>query len=286
MDVDLLRDPGELLARVQPFLLADEARHNLALGILAFGRDHPDVYPELEGWIVRDGRRITGVAVRTPPYNLILARPTDDRALEALAGSISSELPGVVGAVPEVDVFAAAWTTLHDATAAVRFHQRIYALERLVPHRPTDGSLRLADANDRGLVITWMREFTAEALHDDDADPTRVERSVDARLDPASPGGIALWELGGEPVSLAAFGGPTPNGMRIGPVYTPPSHRGRGYGGAVTAAASALLLDRGVRFCFLYTDLANPTSNGIYMRIGYEPVCDSRELAFARRPAA
>ena len=46
-------------------------------------------------------------------------------------------------------------------------------------------------------------------------------------------------------------------------------------------AASCLVLDRGMRFCFLYTDLANPTSNGIYMRIGYEPVCDSRELAFS-----
>ena len=54
--------------------------------------------------------------------------------------------------------------------------------------------------------------------------------------------------------------------------------------GAVTAATSRLQLDRGRRFCFLYTDLANPTSNAIYLRIGYEPVCDSRELAFEPRP--
>ena len=81
-------------------------------------------------------------------------------------------------------------------------------------------------------------------------------------------------------MSLAGFGGPTPNGIRIGPVYTPPDLRGRGYGTAVTAEVSRLLLDRGHRFCFLYTDLANPTSNAIYMRIGYEPVCDSREVAF------
>ena len=86
---------------------------------------------------------------------------------------------------------------------------------------------------------------------------------------------------GSQPVSLACFGGPTPNGIRIGAVYTPPAHRGRGYGTAVTAAVSQLNLDRGRRFCFLYTDLANPTSNAIYQRIGYEPVCDSRELSFA-----
>ena len=76
------------------------------------------------------------------------------------------------------------------------------------------------------------------------------------------------------------FGGPTPNGIRIGPVYTPPELRGRGYASALTAQVSQLQLDRGKRFCFLYTDLANPTSNAIYRRIGYERVCDSRELAF------
>jgi predicted GNAT family acetyltransferase len=268
---------------MRPFLLAEEARHNLALGILGFARDHPQVYPELEGWIVRDGGRIAGVAVRTPPYNLVLARPLHDLALEALAASISSELPGVVGAVPEVDAFTERWAARHDVTATVRFEQRIYALERLLPARPTDGRFRLAGAKDRALVIGWTHDFAAEALHGDDGDAGRTERSVDARLDPASPGGIGLWEVDDGPVSLAAFGGPTPNGMRIGPVYTPPAHRGRGYGSAVTAAVSRLLLDRGVRFCFLYTDLANPTSNAIYVRIGYEPVCDSRELAFLPR---
>jgi GNAT superfamily N-acetyltransferase len=283
VQVDTLRDPRELLARARPFLLAAEARHNLALGLLAVAGDHPDVYPELEGWIVRDGQRITGVAVRTPPYNLVLARPVDDRVVDALVESIPSDLPGVVGARPEVDPFTTAWTSRHDVTAAVRFEQRIYALERLVPARPTVGRFRLAGSDDRGLAIEWTLEFTAEALHGDERDVGRVERSVDARLDPASPGGIGLWETDDGPVSLAAFGGPTPNGMRIGPVYTPRERRGRGYGTAVTAATSQLLLDRGVRFCFLYTDLANPTSNAIYMRIGYEPVCDSREIAFVAR---
>ena len=34
------------------------------------------------------------------------------------------------------------------------------------------------------------------------------------------------------------------------------------------------------RFCFLYTDLENPTSNRIYTAVGYEPVCDSIDYAF------
>ena len=42
----------------------------------------------------------------------------------------------------------------------------------------------------------------------------------------------------------------------------------------------------GRRFGFLFTDLANPTSNRIYQTIGYRPVADADEYRFARRPAA
>ena len=83
-----------------------------------------------------------------------------------------------------------------------------------------------------------------------------------------------------EPVSVTGFGGPTPNGSRIGPVYTPPARRGRGYASALVAAVSQARLDAGTRFCFLYTDLANPTSNRIYVALGYERDCDSVELDF------
>jgi predicted GNAT family acetyltransferase len=89
-----------------------------------------------------------------------------------------------------------------------------------------------------------------------------------------------LWEDGGAPVSLVGGGSRTPNGVRIGPVYTPPEQRGRGYASSLTAAVSQRLLDEGRRFCFLYTNLANPTSNRIYLTIGYRPVADALMVAF------
>ena len=101
---------------------------------------------------------------------------------------------------------------------------------------------------------------------------------VDARLKEGT-GGFLLWEDDGI-VSVAGWGAPTPNGVRIGPVYTPPEYRRRGYGSAVTAAVSAHQLAEGRRFCFLYTDLDNPTSNKIYTEIGYEPVCESIDYTF------
>jgi predicted GNAT family acetyltransferase len=67
---------------------------------------------------------------------------------------------------------------------------------------------------------------------------------------------------------------------RVAPVYTPPEHRGRGYGAAATAAVSRAALDAGTEELLLYTDLANPTSNRLYARLGYKPVEDSVALLF------
>ena len=83
---------------------------------------------------------------------------------------------------------------------------------------------------------------------------------------------------------MSSYGSKTPNGIRIGPVYTPPEQRGNGYATALVAEQSAWLLAGGRRFCFLYTDLANPTSNAIYERIGYERVADAAAYIFGRSP--
>jgi uncharacterized protein len=106
-----------------------------------------------------------------------------------------------------------------------------------------------------------------------------AEDTVEDYLTRGDDGGLYLWE-DGRPVSLAGCGSPTPNGGRIGPVFTPRAHRGRGYASALTAALTSLQLSSGRRFCFLFTNLANPTSNRIYQRIGYEPVSDVDEYRF------
>ena len=262
-------------------MLADEARHNLPLGILATARASPAVYPELVAWVVRAGGTTVGGALRTPPHNLILVRPSHDRVADTLAAAIDETLPGVVGALPEVEDFARAWGSRHPVTPVATFDQRIYRLEEVRPPTMPPGRMRLATPDDEDLVLERFQAFGEEVRHGprDVVDEDLLARAVRNRLRSAD-AGVALWEDEGEVVSLAGFGGPTGNGIRIGPVHTPRQSRGRGYGTAVTAELSRLMLDRGHRFCFLYTDLANPTSNSIYSRIGYEPVCDSREIAF------
>ena len=85
----------------------------------------------------------------------------------------------------------------------------------------------------------------------------------------------------GVPVSVAGLTRAVAGMVRVGPVYTPPELRGRGYAGAVTAAVSQAALEAGLREVVLYTDLANPTSNALYQRLGYRPVEDRVLFSFA-----
>ena len=72
----------------------------------------------------------------------------------------------------------------------------------------------------RGLVAGLRRRGAARA----GARPrARSSAAVDHRLG-ADGWGLVVWDDAGEPVSFAGFGGATPNGIRIGPVYTPPDH--------------------------------------------------------------
>jgi predicted GNAT family acetyltransferase len=275
-------DPSSFLADAAPFLLLDEARHNLLLGIARTLEQDPRSYPSYRFWLVEEDGRTVAAAMQTPPFNLIVSRAERGGAIAALAGALHEEgvaLPGVTAALPEVDEFAAAWEWRSGLERRPRMRQRIYSLERIRPVTGVRGRARPARAQDRPLLVSWVRAFVEESVGE--ASVRTPEETVDARLRDRI-GGFALWE-DEVPVSLAGWGGPTPNGIRIGPVYTPPERRRRGYASALTAAVSAEQLAAGRRFCFLYTDVANPTSNRIYSDIGYEPVCDSIDYAFEPR---
>ena len=267
-------DVAAFLAAAGPLLAVDEPRHNLIYGICSTLVDVPDAYPEARFWTVDDGDTV-GARLRTPPFNFAVARPLRKGVLAFAAERLRGvESPGVTGAVPEAEEFANAWS----GEPRLRMKQGIYAAREIRAPSDVPGATRLATLDDRDLLVEWLRAFEAEALPEE-APHFELEEVVERRVKREG-AGFALWEVDGRAVSLCGFGGRTPHGIRIGPVYTPPDLRGRGYGSAVTAAASKRLLAGGCDYCFLYTDLANPTSNRIYMNIGYEFVCDSADYAF------
>ena len=259
------------LAHAGEFLGAREAEHNLILGLTSRLRVAPLLYGEPAYFaVVEEGGQVVGATMRTPPHNLILSELDDFGAIGPLledARAKYGSLPGVVGPKEAVAQFAAAWP----AEARLEIAQRAFRADHVAAPIGVPGRMRDYERSDRELAARWMDAFAEEALPE--APPGTSEEFVDRREEDPD-GGIVFWEDDGVVVSMAGFGGRTPNGTRIGPVYTPPELRGRGYASALTAAVTQRLLDGGLGFCFLFTDLANPTSNSIYQRIGYEPVSD------------
>jgi uncharacterized protein len=273
----------DFLADAAPFLLRREAEHNLLFGICSAIRATPEVFaedPPRFHTVANGSGRILAVTLRTPPFNQVISQVADPEAVDALAEALAGDaLPGLL-APPEVCArFLVRWQELTGNTARLEVAERIFRLVRVIPPaRPASGSWRLAAPRDRSLVADWLVAFSAEALPEQPPIPS--PRETADRWIAGTYRLLYLWQDGDQIVSLVGAGGETPNGIRIGPVYTPPDARRRGYASALTAAASADQLARGRRFCFLFTDLANPTSNRIYQRIGYRPVCDVDDYTF------
>ena len=264
-------DADVFLERSQGFLMRDEAENVLMLG-LASGS------PEDALLLTVERKRELVMAALQSGQNLIVSRGNAS-AVEALVDHLTADgisLPGVTGPVEAAGRFSDLWCARTGQGARLHMSTRVYQITEVVlPERPS-GVFRQAAASDVSLLAKWN-----EAFH------------VETRLGVARPGKevvkgsvgegrMYVWE-DGAPVSMAGWAGRTPGGVRIGYVYTPPEYRGRGYASACVADLSQLLLDRGRRFCALFTDLANPVSNRIYARLGYKAVCDFAECNFMER---
>lgn len=261
--------PAAFLDAAREFLTAREALNNIFFGIAgdAVGGRYADGD---NLWLTAHaGDAVVGAAFQTPPWELALAHGSSREVVTALAREALSHRDDALDGLRVPAPYVSMLTTDDRAYARVEA-QGIYALTQVVAPDPVAGSMRAAVAADLPRVVEFARGFaedTGAVRSDGDALAARVEAVLRS-------GAFVVWELDGALVSMAASRGPTPNGIRISWVYTPPELRGRGYASAVVAALSQRELDAGRRFCFLFTDLANPTSNKIYQRVGYRQVGD------------
>ncbi len=263
-------------------LYVGEARNSLLLGIalrLLDGHRYGDEAPFLA--CVEDSERLRAIAVRTPPHNLLLAAEEGEGRLDALRpvadhlADRCTALPGVHGRVDVANAFAALWEKETGAISRTGMEQRLYRLTEVTQPKSVGGRSRWAASTDAVHLTDWAGAFIGEAVPNDPKSDVEamVERAIEAQS-------LLVWE-DGDLVSMCARSRPTPHGASIGLVYTPPALRGRGYASACVADLSQRILDSGKAFCTLFTDLSNLTSNAIYQRIGYRPLCDFREIRFS-----
>lgn len=284
MEFEFVEDAVEFRDRTER-LLVDEARHNLLRGILGVLISQPDTYPDRRMMLVTEDGEPAACALMTIPYNLIIADPRTDIALRRLLTEVARsdlDVPGLIGNQPHIAMAARSWQELTGDTAELTMSQAIYSLSGVLPPRPAAGAARLAGESDLDLVVDWHSAFITEALPDEPHDEARLRKSLQRRLTEGGRGQIWLWVNDGEVVSMSANTSPTGTGIRINAVYTPPQHRGNGYASSLVATQSQHLLDSGYDFCFLFTDLANPTSNKIYESIGYRRVAEAASYRLRR----
>ena len=269
-------------------LMTREAEHNLMLGLVSILKADSRFYGDAPYFAtVVDGGRVVVAGLMTPPHPVVVSLCTDIEALRLLADDVRAFLPstpGVNAPSPTAGLFAEGWRGLTGADVELELAERIYELTKLAPPVGVAGRGRQIVRADAELLVQWRMEFGAEAVSFTPTSRDAAARDIEVRLaaDPRERG-VFVWEDDGELVCMAGCGAPTPNSLRIAPVYTPPEHRRRGYAAACTAAACEWILGpAGKSFVTLFADIANPTSNGVYQRIGFEPVCEAEEWRFTQ----
>ncbi|TYB44750.1 GNAT family N-acetyltransferase [Actinomadura chibensis] len=272
----LTDDLDAFRAHTDELLRGDPVAHTVPLTVVdtLLGQEPDRRGDVLFGWWPRAGTP-AATFLRTGPYPAMLSA-MPERAARELADALREHAAAVSEAnCPRAVAgpFAEAWTSRSGAASGVAMRQRLYRLDGLAaPDPPPAGGPRVAGPGDRDLVLAWFGAFSWDGGHAT-IDPAVVEGRV-------AKGCVTLWEEDGRPVAMAGRS-PTVAGMtRIAHVYTPPAHRRRGYGAAVTAAITREAQDAGAEHVVLFTDLANPTSNAIYWRLGFRPVEDRVVLTF------
>lgn len=271
MQVTLFSSVEKFRDQVFEFLCEREAENCLLIGMLdRLAKDQGDCHL----WAVCKDGQVCGVAWWTPPHPLGLTTMPNE-AVSALFHEIEKlglKPAEVIGPTAAVNQYCKVYRQMSGNQPRTKFKQRIFKLTSVIAPCAVAGGIRVALDVDIQLLADWNSRFATECGLSLGADP--MQRALRDAEDSVARGSRYFWTVGGEIVAMAGAAGKTPNGIRISWVYTPPQYRGQGYASAVVAALSQKMLDSGNRFCFLFTDLANPTSNSIYQKIGYQPECD------------
>ena len=273
MDINVAfsEDPVSVLSKAGEFLASQPVLHNLILTLL-----HARVAYREPGryWMAIDREKVVGLVVQSPLTYPATLTPMDPRVVAAMVDAIAEmgvSLAGVNGDAATAASFAGQWTERRRSAAMPFQGNRLYELLELGSTPGVKGTLRQAVPSDRNLIVRWTHAFQTEIGEPANDTELRVDRGLAARE-------LWVWD-DGQTVSMAVSRKPVAGVVRLAGVYTPPEQRKRGYAAACVYALSKHLRDAGYR-CILYTDLANPTSNSIYRRIGYRAVAETLRYRF------
>ena len=278
---ELEPDLGAFEARVRPLLEAHIENNVVATVVAGIVQGQLRMSPPVLVVGVDNAGAVAAAALRTAPWPMLCTPvdPADAEALVELWLQHDPDLPGINGLKDTARAVAASWARHSGGSERCRTAMAMHSLSSVSdPPRPGPGRLVAATAADRDLALRWWDEFVAESKVIDGGPESRAA-TVDFRI---GEGHLFLWRDAGEPASMVSTNPAVAGVVRIGPVYTPPEARRRGYASSAVAEVSREALGAGAHTCMLYTDLANPTSNKIYADVGYRRIAEWEERVFTR----
>ena len=268
-----------------PFLLKHEAENNLPLAILISLKKNKNNYGEEKPLLfsLTNNKELELIALRTPSHDLLIAYTNNLEGISVLVDELfkrKEKLPGVLSFKEAADTFANLWCERKTLKCKMFRKERVYKLEQVSEDTLGDRQFSVASKTHQKLVLQWVGELMREILLDSTEDDIERLKKTYAKEFEENKSSFYLLFDNNEPVSMVRKAFKTPNGNFVNYVYTPPSLRRKGYATECVAKLSKLLLEEGNKYCFLFTDLSNPTSNSIYQKIGYRPVIDENHYKF------
>ena len=276
-------DASWVLNEASVFLISEPVHHNNILTLLHTRIEDcgPGRY-----WVAKDNKEVVGVVVQSPLNSRAIVTPMESEIVGIVVDTISDvniALPGIAGEAATAACFAGQWAERQKSAVFPFLGLRLYEVDEVQESSSVRGHFRPAVVDDRELLIDWVTNYLVDIgayapTSDDKELETRKINSAHTVDKHLSSGHLWLWE-DTKPVSMAARTTAVAGVVRVYFVYTPPENRNRGYAGACAGKISKQIRDEGNR-CILYTDLGNPISNAIYLRIGYRAVAEAIQYRF------
>ena len=284
MKLELYNNVDKFIEDTFDILAGNEIQNNIIIGNCLKGKDGLDTSNWFMATVKDDHGDIRLIAMMTPPYNLSMyetGNVQEDGILHFFAKELTAQNIAVPGIITEKSLaarFSDIYLSVVSKTNIKVTNMRIFRLDEVRNIPISEGKLRLATENDLYFLPYWHVYFSTDCSLQVVDMCSAIEKDK-SFLNSKS---LYIWE-DSFPVSQAAMGRKTLNNAVVSYVYTPPYFRGKGYASSCVASLSRHLLESGYKSCSLFTDLANPVSNSIYMKIGYKPICDFDEHKYTDR---
>lgn len=261
--IRIFEDKSKFLRIYEPFFRKHEVSCSLIWGITK-------KFDQLDLMISAQRDQFFVLGVLAGKNLIIQANTLDEELYKALVSYMETiDYPGIVGSKESCLLYHKIYKNLTGKDMKITMNQRIYSCDQTHPVSLSIGKTRLALEEDLSILCEWAYGFSKEIGEDTDMEQAR--KSITKLIENK---GLYVLEINNEIVSMTGRIRSLEYTESIGYVYTPRKHRGKGYASKLVQEVTQMVIDEG-KTAVLYTDLSNPTSNHIYMDIGYKPYIDS-----------